>query len=126
MNTDRVQDRLIDLDKVLASKFKGKKLPRFVVSFFKRFIHQEADCIALRGYNSILVGPQSLIFNMQQTKNMNRIISAGSLPANPYDGMLVALTEDYVVDETTYEAGTVYEYSETNDSWSEYQGLTVA
>ena len=53
MNTnDRVQDRLIDLDKVLASKFKGKKLPRFVVNFFKRFIHQDwLNEILARGYD---------------------------------------------------------------------------
>ena len=41
VSSDRVQDRLIDLDKVLATKFKGKKIPQFVVNFFKRFIHQD-------------------------------------------------------------------------------------
>lgn len=48
----RVQDRLIDLDKVLATKFKGKKIPQFVVNFFKRFIHQDwMNEILSRGYD---------------------------------------------------------------------------
>ncbi len=39
MENAEVNDRLIDLDRVIASKFKGRKLPRFVVAFLKRFIH---------------------------------------------------------------------------------------
>ena len=92
----------------------------------KRFIHQEADAVALRGYNSILVGPKDRIFGMPQTKAMNKIISSDSLPATPYDGMLIALTEDYTVGQVTYTAGNVYVYSSTASSWSEYTGLTVA
>ena len=42
---------LIDLDSVLAEKFKGKKIPGFVVRFFKRFIHQDwMNSILSRGY----------------------------------------------------------------------------
>ena len=52
VSSDCVQDRLIDLDKVLASKFKGKKIPQFVVNFFKRFIHQDwMNEILSRGYD---------------------------------------------------------------------------
>ena len=52
VSSDRVQDRLIDLDKVLATKFKGKKIPQFVVNFFKRFIHQDwMNEILSRGYD---------------------------------------------------------------------------
>ena len=92
-----------------------------------RFIHYEADAVALRGFNSILVGPKDRIFSMPQTKNMNKIISSDSLPDVPADGMLIALTEDYTVDDVTYTAGTVYKYVEEDSTgWVEYTGLTVA
>lgn len=92
----------------------------------KRFIHQEADAIALRGYNSIFVGPKEKVFNMPETKYMNKIISSDSFPEVPSDGMLIALTEDYTLDDTTYKAGSVYIYNETNEAWTEYAGLVVA
>lgn len=89
----------------------------------KRWIHQEADSVALRGYNSILVGPASKI-NKIATESLGAIISAAELPATPAKGMKVALTKDYVNGETTYEAGTVYYYD--GSAWSIYAGQDVA
>jgi hypothetical protein len=89
----------------------------------KRWIHQEADSVALRGYNSILVGPASKI-NKIATESLGAIISATKLPATPAKGMKVALTKDYVNGETTYEAGTVYYYD--GSAWSVYAGQDVA
>jgi hypothetical protein len=89
----------------------------------KRWIHQEADSVALRGYNSILVGPASKI-NKIATESLGAIISAAELPATPAKGMKVALTKDYVNGETTYEAGTVYYYD--GSAWSVYAGQDVA
>lgn len=89
----------------------------------KRWIHQEADSVALRGYNSILVGPASKI-NKIATESLSAIISAAELPATPAKGMKVALTKDYVNGETTYEAGTVYYYD--GSAWSVYAGQDVA
>lgn len=89
----------------------------------KRWIHQEADSVALRGYNSILVGPASKI-NKIATESLGAIISAAELPATPAKGMKVALTKDYVYGETTYEAGTVYYYD--GSAWSVYAGQDVA
>lgn len=89
----------------------------------KRWIHQEADSVALRGYNSILVGPASKI-NKIATESLGAIISAAALPATPSKGMKVALTKDYVNGETTYEAGTVYYYD--GSAWSVYTGQDVA
>lgn len=89
----------------------------------KRWIHQEADSVALRGYNSILVGPASKI-NKIATESLGAIISAAELPATPAKGMKVALTKDYVNGETTYEAGTVYYYD--GSVWSVYAGQDVA
>lgn len=89
----------------------------------KRWIHQEADSVALRGYNSILVGPASKI-NKIATESLGAIISAAKLPATPTKGMKVALTKDYVNGETTYEAGTVYYHD--GSAWSVYAGQDVA
>jgi hypothetical protein len=89
----------------------------------KRWIHQEADSVALRGYNSILVGPAGKI-NKIATESLGAIISAAKLPATPAKGMKVALTKDYVNGETTYEAGTVYYYD--GSVWSVYAGQDVA
>lgn len=89
----------------------------------KRWIHQEADSVALRGYNSILVGPASKI-NKIATESLGAIISAAELPATPAKGMKVALTKDYTKGETTYEAGTVYYYD--GSAWSVYAGQDVA
>lgn len=89
----------------------------------KRWIHQEADSVALRGYNSILVGPASKI-NKIATESLGAIISAAKLPDTPTKGMKVALTKDYTKGDTTYEAGTVYYYD--GSAWSVYAGQDVA
>lgn len=41
MANDNSGNKLIDLDEVVATKFKGKKLPGFVMRFLKRFVHQD-------------------------------------------------------------------------------------
>lgn len=94
----------------------------------KREIHYEADCIALRGYNSIIVGPSDIIFSLPDTASRTSVVSAAQLPATPAAGTIVALTEDFV-DESgdtpvTYKAGTVWQY--TNNAWTEYTGYTSA
>lgn len=103
----------------------------------KRFIHEEADCLQLRGYNSIIVGPSSVIYNIKETDYMNKIISASVLPdaskvtakTASTIGTLVSLTADCTVGTTTYEAGKVYEAASVADgvvTWTEYAGTIVA
>ena len=96
----------------------------------KRWIHQEADSVALRGYNSILVGPTAKISQIA-TESLGAIISSKELPATPSIGMKVALTKDYTVkgsnsptDDVKYEAGTVLYY--TGSAWTLYVGQDVA
>ena len=38
---DTDTSRLRDLDEVVATKFKGKKVPRFVVNLLKRYVRQD-------------------------------------------------------------------------------------
>ena len=98
----------------------------------KREIHYEADCIALRGYNSIIVGPSDIIFSLPDTASRTSVVSAAQLPSTPTDGTIVALTEDFVVEgsgsdpDVTYHAGTVWQYSSTSSAWVEYTGYTSA
>ena len=98
----------------------------------KREIHYEADCIALRGYNSIIVGPSDIIFNLPEASSRTSVISSAKFPDTPADGVIVALTEDFVVEgsgsdpDVTYQAGTVWQYSSSTSTWSEYTGYTSA
>lgn len=96
----------------------------------KRWIHQEADSVALRGYNSILVGPADKIAKIA-TESLGAIISAKELPKTPSKGMKVALTQDYTLkgtnsptDDVKYEAGTVLYY--TGTAWTLYAGQDTA
>ena len=99
----------------------------------KREIHYEADCIALRGYNSIIVGPSDIIFSLPDTASRTSVVSAAMLPSSPAAGTIVALTEDYTVEgdggsTTTYQAGTVWEYKTVSSTtaWYPYEGYTSA
>lgn len=96
----------------------------------KRWIHQEADSVALRGYNSILVGPADKIAKIA-TESLGAIISDKELPKTPSKGMKVALTQDYTLkgansptDDVKYEAGTVLYY--TGTAWTIYAGQDTA
>ena len=40
-NNQQEAPRQIDLERVIAERYKGKKIPRFVVRFFKRLIHED-------------------------------------------------------------------------------------
>lgn len=84
----------------------------------KRFIHEEADCVALRGYNSILVGPRDIILGFSTTQTSVVIETLDSVPQNPYTGQLISLTEDD--EENGLESGVVYIYN--GESWVEYHG----
>ena len=90
----------------------------------KRIIHIEADAIALRGYNSILVGPSAKISSMGATGIINSIVSVDALPATATTGSKFALTKDYENDDTTYKKGTVYVWNGTG--WAVYKGQDVA
>ena len=48
MAKDYQEELTIDLDHVVATKFKGKKIPKWLVRFLKRFIHQDwiNDCMS--------------------------------------------------------------------------------
>ena len=88
----------------------------------------DTDAVALKGYNSIMVGPEGGIFNLMSQGVINYIVSAVSLPSNPSNNMKIALTSDYTVGQTTYEKGKVYIYngSAQTPGWEEYTGSDIA
>lgn len=96
----------------------------------KRYMHWEADCIALRGYNSILVGPEAKISALGASGVINNIISMSRLPETPREGMIVALTADYEVTNAggegtiKYEKENVYIYK--GSKWELFSGQLVA
>ncbi len=90
----------------------------------KRIMHIEADALALRGYNSILVGPSAKISNLGATGILNVITSLATFPDSPTKGMKVALTADVTNSSGTFQKGCVYMWNGT--SWELYKGQDVA
>ena len=90
-----------------------------------RYVYIEAGALALRGYNSILVGPASLIAQRNVSKTARPVVMTDSLPATPYEGMLILLKNPVTITvnsvEVTLDTDHVYEYSE--GSWIQYNGV---
>ena len=84
-----------------------------------RDVHIETDAIALKGYNSILVGPSGKLAGIANPNAVINFTSAATLPTSGLsDGMLVLLTADT----EGWNAGQLLEYDGTTKSWKEYAG----
>lgn len=87
----------------------------------KREIYSRIDCIALRGYNSILVGPSSEITNTSVLlPNIGNFATKwnGVASITPSNGDVVYLTADY----GGFKAGDLLQYVAATTSWVEYAG----
>lgn len=91
----------------------------------KRYIRTEADGIALRGYNSIIVLPAGRASGLPESQMRSKVISSPVLPADnaTTDKMIVALTADY---KDTYKKGHAYQATVSSGTvtWNEYTGYT--
>lgn len=91
----------------------------------KRYIRTEADGIALRGYNSIIVLPTGRASGLPESQMRSKVISSPVLPAKEAttDQMIVALTADY---KNTYKKGHAYQATVSSGTvtWNEYTGYT--
>ena len=91
----------------------------------KRYIRTEADGIALRGYNSIIVLPAGRASGLPESQMRSKVISSPVLPADnaTTDKMIVALTADY---KDTYKKGHAYQATVSSNTvtWNEYTGYT--
>lgn len=101
----------------------------------KRILYKEADCVALRGYNSIIIGPSEKIYNIKSAANAIDITMADTLPASAarYNDMKVVLTQNATDTQgsTTQSlvAGIVYYYNGSASDgakWVVYTGVTDA
>ena len=88
----------------------------------------DTDAVALKGYNSIMVGPEQGIFNLMNQGVINYIVSANVLPENPHVNEKIALTSDFTINTTKYDKGKVYICTATSPSvvWEEYTGTDIA
>jgi hypothetical protein len=85
-----------------------------------RDIYTQIDAIALKGYNSILVGPSSKILGgAGRSVASGFATSASSLPVSDLvDGMVVYLTADA----SGFKKGSLVTYNLTTTSWTLYSG----
>jgi len=85
-----------------------------------RDIYTQIDAIALKGYNSILVGPSSKILGgAGRSVASGFATSASSLPASDLvDGMVVYLTADA----SGFKKGSLVTYNLATTSWTLYSG----
>jgi hypothetical protein len=88
-------------------------------------VYIEAGALALRGYNSILVGPASLIAQRNVSTSARPVVMTDTLPGTPYEGMLILLKNPVTITannvDVTLDTDHVYEYSE--GSWIQYTGV---
>lgn len=90
-----------------------------------RDIHVKIDCFCLRGYNSILIGPSSVIYNMDTVYSditVTNYDTGDTFPVSPSDGDLVYLK----IDHGGFTAGTLIQYDASTTSWKKYSGALTA
>ncbi len=86
-----------------------------------RYIYIEAGALALRGYNSLLVGPSEKIMARNLSPQANSVLFVDELPANAPVGTKIIFDEDTVIDGVTYSADKVY--VKTENGWEEFNGV---
>lgn len=87
-----------------------------------RYIYIEAGALALRGYNSLLVGPSSEIIKKNLSKGAKSVLFVSSLNdvTNAPVGTKILFKEDYTVGNVTYSSDKVY--WKTASGWEEFTG----
>lgn len=89
-----------------------------------RYIYIEAGALALRGFNSMLVGPSSQMDKRNVSKMARPVNMVDKLPDTPYEGMLILLDQDVTVGDVVYSSDKVYEYKDGN--FIQYVGTVTA
>lgn len=85
----------------------------------QRRIIQTIDCVGLKGYNSMIVGPAKAAARVRELGGVNiDIKSADTLTGieDPYDKLVIYLTAD----DGEYAAGETYQYDATAGTWKPY------
>lgn len=87
----------------------------------ERRIITTIDCVGLKGYNSVIFGPASLVGRMKGLGGVSVFAQkASALPASPAKGTVIYLTAAV----NGFEAGTLVKWDGT--AWVEYEGVIEA
>lgn len=88
-----------------------------------RDIHIETDCLALKGYNSILVGPSNMILDLSGDDTTLNYSEEDAIPTESLtDGMIVLLTAA----SGGWAEGDLIVYDAETKTWSRYSGVIEA
>lgn len=86
----------------------------------ERNVTIQADCIALKGYNSLLVGPSGMLETMNVADAATNVELVSVVPENPSDGQLIFLTAANA--ELSLEADKAYRWDAATGKWVAYTG----
>lgn len=87
-----------------------------------RDVHIEADCLCLRGYNSILVGPSEKILGYSGDSVTIDFTEESTLPESPKNNQIILLTADT----DPWKKGDLLQYDASTQTWARYSGVIDA
>lgn len=82
-----------------------------------------ADAIALKGYNSLLIGPSSMLEDMNVADAATNVELVSVVPENPSDGQLIFLTAADA--DLSLEADKAYRWDAATGKWVAYTGAVA-
>lgn len=86
----------------------------------QRYTYIEIAALALRGQNSMLIGPSDQIVEKNLSPNTNPINIVDALPENPYNGMVITFDEDLEFNGSTLDHEKAWQWNGT--TWVEFTG----
>ena len=86
----------------------------------QRYTYIEIAALALRGQNSMLIGPSDQIVEKNLSPNTNPINIVDALPENPYEGMVITFDEDLEYNGSTLDHEKAWQWNGT--TWVEFTG----
>lgn len=89
----------------------------------ERNVTIQADCIALKGYNSLLVGPSGMLESMNVADAATNVELVSVVPENPSDGQLIFLTAANA--DLALEADKAYRWDAATGKWVAYTGAVA-
>lgn len=89
----------------------------------ERNVTIQADAIALKGYNSLLVGPSSMLETMNVADAATNVELVSVVPENPSDGQLIFLTAADA--KLNLEADKAYRWDAATGKWVAYTGAVA-
>lgn len=89
----------------------------------ERNVTIQADAIALKGYNSLLVGPSGMLESMNVADAATNVELVSVVPENPSDGQLIFLTA--ADSDLSLAADKAYRWDAASGKWVAYTGAVA-